>query len=65
MTTYTLCSVWEGLAYTCVRIALQLVTEQGQGTYRMLQQQVPSSGVSYCVKYYVRLYHALVINLTV
>jgi len=50
---------------TCVRIALQLVTEQGQERYRMLQWQMPSVGVSYCVTYYVTFYHTPVINLIV
>jgi len=65
MTTYSFCGILEGSVYTCVCIALQLVTQQGQGRYRMLQLQMPSGGVSYCVKYYIKFYHAVVINLIV
>ena len=67
MTTYSFCGVLEGLVHMCVHIALHLVTEQGQGRYRTLQQRVLSAGVSLdnCVKYYIRFYFPCVINLIV
>jgi hypothetical protein len=67
MTTYSFCGVLEGSAYTCVRISLQIVTEQDQGKYRMSERRVPSAGVSlnYCFKYYIIFYRALVINVII
>jgi len=64
MTTYSFLGVVEGSVYACGQNALQHVTKQGEGR---VQQRVPSAGVSlnYCVKYYIRFYHPLIINLIV
>jgi hypothetical protein len=49
----------------CVRVAIQLVTEQGQSKYRKLQRRVSPAGVflNYYVKYCIRFYGACIINL--
>jgi len=67
MTTYSFGGVLEGSMYMCVRNVLQRATKQGEGRCRMLRQWVPYAGVSlnYCVKYYIKFYHPLIINLIV
>jgi hypothetical protein len=51
----------------CVRVAMRLVTEQGQSRYRKLQRQVSPAGVflNYYVKYCIRYYGAYIINLII
>ena len=61
------CVVCVCVWFVCVCVAVQLVSEQGQGSYRKLLLQVSSGCIylNFYFRYCFKFYHEIILHLTV